>query len=201
MECIKPFALEKNIIKDFNEKFKLIAGNEYYEGDELSMITLFQKNVMDHRNNDDILNVKEERKVEEIFKKRTGKIIIENDDKKKSHVKNVDVKLLTESVISDITKNNDDDKCIGNKTKYKCNKCGKYFIDNYNLNLHAKKKISCGEKKIFYEVNYGIKKSQEKNIIINDLLADEGCGNKCYYCKNTVPWFESNRPIKIYIKN
>ena len=30
MECVKPFALEKNIIKDFNDKFKLIAGNEYY---------------------------------------------------------------------------------------------------------------------------------------------------------------------------
>jgi hypothetical protein len=34
MECINPFDLEKNIKKIFNEKFKLIAGYEYFEGNE-----------------------------------------------------------------------------------------------------------------------------------------------------------------------
>ena len=34
IECYDPFTLEKNIKKIFNEKFKLIAGYEYFEGDE-----------------------------------------------------------------------------------------------------------------------------------------------------------------------
>ena len=34
MECNKPFVLEKQILKIFNSKFKLIAGKEFFEGDE-----------------------------------------------------------------------------------------------------------------------------------------------------------------------
>ena len=34
MECDEPFKVEKEIKKRFNMKFKLIAGKEYFEGDE-----------------------------------------------------------------------------------------------------------------------------------------------------------------------
>lgn len=40
-ECDKPFKLEKIIKEEFNNKFKRIAGNEYFEGDKEEMKTLF----------------------------------------------------------------------------------------------------------------------------------------------------------------
>jgi hypothetical protein len=43
IECNNPYVLEKNIKKIFNEKFKLIAGYEYFEGDEKIMKDEFLK--------------------------------------------------------------------------------------------------------------------------------------------------------------
>lgn len=43
MECCEPFSLEKDIKKHFGEKFKLIAGCEYFEGDENMMRDNFIK--------------------------------------------------------------------------------------------------------------------------------------------------------------
>ena len=48
MECINPFALEKNLKKKFDEQFKLIAGNEYYEGNENNMKIEFLKIVCNY---------------------------------------------------------------------------------------------------------------------------------------------------------
>jgi PHP family Zn ribbon phosphoesterase len=63
MECYDPFFLEKNIKRVFNEKFKLIAGNEYFEGDEknikdefLKIVIEYEKeNKVDEKENIDIL--------------------------------------------------------------------------------------------------------------------------------------------------
>lgn len=41
MECKFPRKVESKIISEFNQKFKLIAGKEYYEGDENEMRELF----------------------------------------------------------------------------------------------------------------------------------------------------------------
>jgi hypothetical protein len=41
MECKNPLNLEKQIIKAFNDEFKLCAGNEYFEGDEQKMLLKF----------------------------------------------------------------------------------------------------------------------------------------------------------------
>jgi hypothetical protein len=41
MECINPFILEKKIKIEFDNKFKLIAGNEYYEGNENEILNIF----------------------------------------------------------------------------------------------------------------------------------------------------------------
>lgn len=48
METIEPFTLEKNIKLIFNNKFKLIAGYEYFEGDEETMKKEFLKIKSDH---------------------------------------------------------------------------------------------------------------------------------------------------------
>lgn len=49
MECIDPLTLEKNIKKVFNEKFKLIAGNEYFEGNEDEILETFINLVMEYK--------------------------------------------------------------------------------------------------------------------------------------------------------
>lgn len=50
MECIEPLILEQNIKNHFNEKFKLIAGNEYYEGTEKDILNTFNNLVMEYNN-------------------------------------------------------------------------------------------------------------------------------------------------------
>ena len=47
MECVNALLLEKNIKKFFNNKFKLIGGNEYFEGNE------FLKKVNEHKENEE----------------------------------------------------------------------------------------------------------------------------------------------------
>ncbi len=53
MECKNPYDLEKKIKNIFNEKFKKIAGNEYFEGNETDMLNEFIKVANDHRKNID----------------------------------------------------------------------------------------------------------------------------------------------------
>jgi hypothetical protein len=49
MECYNPLDLEKKIKDEFNKNFKLIAGNEYFEGDEYIMLDLFLEIVKSNR--------------------------------------------------------------------------------------------------------------------------------------------------------
>lgn len=64
MECTDPFTLESEIKKVFNEKFKLIAGKEYFEGDEIEMKNEFYKIVNDKnttiQKNDNLKKTSEE---------------------------------------------------------------------------------------------------------------------------------------------
>ena len=48
-ECINPFILESKIKKAFDNKYKLIAGNEYYEGEENCMYKLFIDIISTHK--------------------------------------------------------------------------------------------------------------------------------------------------------
>lgn len=50
MECNEPLKLERNIKNNFNKKFKLIAGNEYYEGNEKDILNTFNNLVIEHNN-------------------------------------------------------------------------------------------------------------------------------------------------------
>jgi hypothetical protein len=49
MECTEPFKIESHIIRVFNEKFMLIAGKEYFEGNELDMKTNFFEIVTNYK--------------------------------------------------------------------------------------------------------------------------------------------------------
>ncbi len=50
IECIDPFSVEKILKTAFNSKFKLIAGKEYFEGDEIAIKSLFKNIVLDETN-------------------------------------------------------------------------------------------------------------------------------------------------------
>lgn len=66
MECFHPFILENKIKTYFKNKFKLVAGNEFFEGDEFHIVTSFILIINQHRisfnnninenNNDDKIN-------------------------------------------------------------------------------------------------------------------------------------------------
>lgn len=49
-ECINPYTLESNIKSVFNNKYTLIAGKEYFEGDEKNIVNDFVKIVNDYNN-------------------------------------------------------------------------------------------------------------------------------------------------------
>jgi hypothetical protein len=49
-ECINPHTLESNIKSSFNNKYTLIAGKEYFEGDEKNIVNDFVKIVNDYNN-------------------------------------------------------------------------------------------------------------------------------------------------------
>ena len=47
-KCIEPFIVEKEIIKEFNNLFTVVAGKEYYEGNEPEMIAKFLEVYLKH---------------------------------------------------------------------------------------------------------------------------------------------------------
>lgn len=49
MECDDSLRLENTIKREFKKKYKLIAGSEYFEGNEREMLRDFVKMVMDHK--------------------------------------------------------------------------------------------------------------------------------------------------------
>jgi hypothetical protein len=49
MECTEPYKIEAHIIRVFNEKFMLIAGKEYFEGNETDMKTNFFEIVTNYK--------------------------------------------------------------------------------------------------------------------------------------------------------
>jgi hypothetical protein len=51
MECKNPFELKKKIKCIFNEKFSLIAGNDFFKGDELEILDEFINIVKKHNKN------------------------------------------------------------------------------------------------------------------------------------------------------
>ena len=59
VECDNPFETEKILKKKFNKKFKLIAGNEYFEGNKEEMKKIFYSVVMNNPEDDDVDEIDE----------------------------------------------------------------------------------------------------------------------------------------------
>jgi hypothetical protein len=51
MECDDDVKLEKILITKFNDKFLKIAGNEFFQGNELEMLSIFIQTVIDYKEN------------------------------------------------------------------------------------------------------------------------------------------------------
>jgi len=72
LQCEDPFGIEQKVLQEFNTRFHKIAGNEYFEGNELDMRTVFYETYLQWEQHDAIIdqlkklisNVKEsERKI------------------------------------------------------------------------------------------------------------------------------------------
>ena len=76
LQCEDPFGVEQKVLQEFNTRFHKIAGNEYFEGNELDMRTVFYETYLQWEQHDAIIaqlkilisHVKEsERKILEIL--------------------------------------------------------------------------------------------------------------------------------------
>lgn len=66
MDILNPNEVEKELKYVFSIEFKLIAGSEYFEGDEVNMMNTFHKIVMKHKTKKN-LEIKNEENVEENY--------------------------------------------------------------------------------------------------------------------------------------
>jgi hypothetical protein len=71
MECNNPIELERKIKNEFNNKFKLFCGNEYFCGEEKNMLKEFMEIAYSHKNSikllDNISKVKLNNSTQNIF--------------------------------------------------------------------------------------------------------------------------------------
>ncbi len=151
-ECINPTILENKIKKEFNNKFKLIVGREYFEGDEENIKLLFRKLVEEHEKEYPI--VKQE--IEDV----NNKILNKQEIKVKKTNNKIKINLKC-SYCDNIYKSNsarilhyrknhnelyEKDKLEQNNTKeYKCINCNKLFSSRQAKHYHIKK---CTSKKL-----------------------------------------------------
>jgi len=178
MECHNPIILEKNIKNEFNKKFKLISGNEFYEGNEKELLNTFNDLVMDY-NNIFIIDNKNDNTYDKDLEETDIDNLIEikkefinyKEDIEFGGIKQLIKVYIKEYYIKDNIKR--DDYIIN--FKYICNKQieeDNLYIDNIND----------------YSYNY-IKKIIDNNIIQNDHTYDL---NDVFFQKNI------NKLKKIY---
>ena len=74
IECFNPLLLENKIKLEFNKKFKLIAGNEYFEGNEYNMFKLFNKIIIENINDDEYINYIDNNSIYYLLKKTAKNI-------------------------------------------------------------------------------------------------------------------------------
>ena len=129
MECFDPFSLEKIIIDAFKNKFLLIAGNEYFCGNESDMLDMFIDLTIKYKKN----NLQKSVKIEDRFQFFLSDIKTLIDCNKDEYS---DLKLLLNSVASDSNNRNIIYTSICNNESFK------KIILNLNENdLNSKKNI------------------------------------------------------------
>ncbi len=113
MECDEPYVIENTIKKTFNILFNLIAGNEYFEGNEKIMKRKFVELVLKHEDNYDDININNKQILfdtinpieskNNIQTKTQNDPIITNNREDEIKIKNDEVNILVG--INDITEN------------------------------------------------------------------------------------------------
>ena len=153
MSCKYPKTLEETLKKIFQTKYKLIAGSEYFEGNEEEMLDDFLKIIKESKNN----NIKDkEIKIDEE--------IINIEIKKEENIidNNIEIKLI------------DDDE-INKKTK-SCTICNKNYKNynslwNHNKKFHKKPDIVIRK----YQCNYCERKFNDSS---NKCKHQKSCKNR-----------------------
>ena len=117
-ECENPFEVEKTIKDEFCKEFNLIAGTEYFEGDEIKIRKLFYK----------IYEIV----LSNVIKKNdcVKQLVIKDDDTVKNNV------IKKDNVVDDIVTTTND-------KFFECIRCGYTTQRKYNLITHLKRKRVC----------------------------------------------------------
>jgi arsenate reductase-like glutaredoxin family protein len=125
-ECARSKELENKIKAIFNEKFTLIAGYEYFEGDEYEVLETFCREVWDHmklcyedESDDDSCDETDDETDDEDD-------IIEIVVKRKAREKKRPRVVVRKKVQVGVP-----------KTKYQCNNCKRFFTRQENLDYHT----------------------------------------------------------------
>jgi len=184
MECDDPFKLEKNIKTEFNKKFKLIAGNEYFEGIENNIKTNFIETIKKYENiketNKSNNNQNETNKEFYIIKKKymcdlCNKLFSSRQSLSEHKIKVFIIKQNNiNNTINNII-NNNELKMV--KKEYKCKYCNKIY--NIKQSKWAHEKV-CKIK----ESNTTINKNSN-NIAINSHNITNNTTNNTNNIKNT----------------
>jgi len=193
-ECENPLKLEKIIKESFNKKFILIAGREYFEGDEQEMYKLFSEILCEYKNecntsNDDIiLDVAEEH----------------SDDTESSSSSDPEEKdFVDEDILDKGINYKEDEECGGSKkiVWFDISKLGnnQYLIDiNY-----IKENSNCNNEITYDTVNvdtgcdleiYGQK-------YIDNLIKKKIIENGCIYDLNNKKFIKSLDKLKTKIND
>lgn len=146
MECNNPLILEKNIKDEFNKLFKLIAGNEYFEGNEYIMKKTFLKIVEEYEKSNIKITDSDNNRSTLEFNYDTNKFKAVNtneylDDlcnftlKSMSNVLKKNNLLESESDINQFEKYVYNTKLFSNLYEQLKNKISYIFINNNDLNL------------------------------------------------------------------
>lgn len=216
MECDNPIILENKIKEDFDNKFKLIAGNEYYEGNEDEIYKSFIDIINEHKNKLKSNRINEDEDFDEKIKtefinyyedeefggnKQLLKFIINN---KTIEIKYIENKFLCKKIINDDFMEIYIEKLISNQIiennkiydfndEIFINKLNKYK-KKLNIKLLQNYKFDIGEY-IGSKINYYI----YNNSIINDFCCSELKDNHYLLSINDVDTIYS-KDIHIFIK-
>lgn len=144
-ETTDPKNLETKILDEFRKKFKLIAGNEYFEGNEIGILNLFDREFQKHQNgyNHNSEDIEEELKELEELEELENLNDYENHESYESN----DIDDINDSN-DNISCDSDDSDCSSsiiennkNYNEFVCEKCGKNFTTKASLKYHEFQKV------------------------------------------------------------
>jgi len=153
MECSNPVNVERKIIQEFTQRFKVVSGKEYFEGDGSEMLQLFCKIVLECKKNNDVKEI--------------------ND------VDDGDGDVVHDGVNVDDNVVNIEDDVVDVNGKYICNICNNEFKSEYQYTRHKNKKVPCINE---YEVYLTDKIAEMKKKILFKDNCINSSKRICSYC-------------------